>query len=273
MVSVLVKIYALLCIVLPVFRKTTRRWMYDTMSRVLKQDHWIFMNYGFAGLDGSEQKPLLEASDEAYRLSWQLYDHLIQGIDLRKKSILEIGSGRGGGASMIEKYCKPGKVVGLDYSSYAVEFCKRNVTREGLSFVRGDAENLPFDNESFDTVINVESSHCYASMTRFLSEVKKVLRPGGFFLFTDFRGSGAVDLLERQLKDSGMTILKRREITTNVVKALSEDHDRRMELISRDVPGFFKSQFREFAGVKDSVVYKKFKNRDIVYYSYILQKT
>lgn len=247
--------------------------MYNTMSKVLKQDHWIFMNYGYADIDGSYQKPVLEASDETYRLSYQLYDHLISRIDLKKKSVLEVGSGRGGGALMIEKYCKPEKLIGLDYSSCAVEFCNSNITSKSLSFIRGDAENLPFDDESFDIVINVESSHCYVSMKRFLSEVKKVLRPGGYFLFTDFRNSGAMDMLENQLKDSGMIILKKRDITANVLKALNEDHDRRLELIFRNVPVFFKTQFREFSGVKDSVVYNRFKNRNFIYFSYILQKT
>ena len=57
----------------------------------------------------------------------------------------------------------------------------------GLDFVHGDAENLPFPDESFDAVINVEASHIYPHFDRFLSEVKRVLRPGGHFLHVDFR--------------------------------------------------------------------------------------
>jgi ubiquinone/menaquinone biosynthesis C-methylase UbiE len=48
---------------------------------------------------------------------------------------------------------------------------------------------MPFPDASFDAVINVESSHCYPSMGRFLSEVHRVLRPRGSLLFADLRTS------------------------------------------------------------------------------------
>jgi ubiquinone/menaquinone biosynthesis C-methylase UbiE len=272
MTSLLIKLYGRLCSVIPVFRKISRKLMYETMSLVLKQDHWVFMNYGFAPLNGSDSKPVLDSSDERHRLSYQLYDHLTTGIDLKNKSVLEIGCGRGGGASMIAKYQKPEKMIGLDFSSHAIKFCNKNLSGKGLSFIKGDAERLPFDLNSFDAIINVESSHCYGSMNRFLAEVNKVLRPGGHFLFADFRNSEAMDVLEKQLHDSGMKVLKKRDITHNVLQALDEDHERRMNLISRDVPKPFKKQFREFAGVKDSVVYKRFKSGNFVYFSYILQR-
>ena len=49
----------------------------------------------------------------------------------------------------------------------------------------GDAESLPFGDEMFDAVVNVESSHCYGSTPAFLAQVKRVLRCGGHFLFAD----------------------------------------------------------------------------------------
>ena len=57
----------------------------------------------------------------------------------------------------------------------------------GLAFEVGDAERMPFPDASFDAVVNVESSHCYPSMPAFLSEVRRVLRPGGHFLYADLR--------------------------------------------------------------------------------------
>jgi ubiquinone/menaquinone biosynthesis C-methylase UbiE len=205
-------------------------------------------------------------------LSFQLYHHLANEVDLQHLSVLEVGSGRGGGASMIKKYHRPSQMVGLDYSGIAVKLCNRNHAMEGLSFVRGDAENLPFTKESFDAVINVESSHCYESMDRFLSEVKKVLKPGGHFLITDFRYMHEMNELETQINNCGMKVLKKSDITTNVIKALDEDHDRRMSEISKSVPKPFIKQFREFAGVKNSVIYKQFESGYSVYFSYILQK-
>lgn len=272
MTSLLIKIYLKFCSTIPGFRKVTAKFMYQVMGRFIREEKWTYMNYGFSALNDSEQMPELEIADEAQRLSFQLYHHLASEIDLQNKSILEIGSGRGGGASMIKKYHGPQKMVGLDYSGQAIKLCKRNHRTEGLSFVKGDAENLPFGNESFDAVINVESSHCYDSMQKFLDEVKKVLRPGGHFLYTDFRHEKDLKDLENQISESGLKILRKRDITSNVVKALNEDHDRRMKTISENVPRLFINQFREFAGVKNSVIYNQFQDRKSIYFSYILQK-
>lgn len=273
MTSLLIKLYLKFCLIIPRFRKVTAKFMYQVMGRFLKQDNWTFMNYGFSVINENDAVPVLDETDEECRLSFQLYHHLASEVDLQNKTVLEVGSGRGGGAKMIKKYHGPLKVVGLDYSGQAINLCNRNITQEGLTFVKGDAENLPFSPESFDAIINVESSHCYDSMKKFLHEVHKVLRPGGHFLFTDFRYSHEMENLENHITESGLKVLKKRDITSNVVKALDEDNDRRMRDISENVPKLFIGQFREFAGVKSSVAYKQLGNRTYIYMSYILQKT
>jgi ubiquinone/menaquinone biosynthesis C-methylase UbiE len=53
-----------------------------------------------------------------------------------------------------------------------------------LKFVQGDAENPQVPDESFDAVVNVEASSLYA-LPRFICEVERVLRPGGFLLYAD----------------------------------------------------------------------------------------
>lgn len=272
MTTILIRIYNKLCTWIPGFRKISRKWMYQAMARFLKQDEWIFMNYGYADLDDSKSLAVLDKTDEVNRLSYQLYNHLAAEIELKDKQILEVGSGRGGGASMIKKYHKPEKLVGLDFSGTAVKFCNRNLSTRGLCFIEGDAENIPFSAGSFDVVINVESSHCYYSMNCFLIEVMKVLRPGGHFLFADFRKPHEIEELESMISAAGLEVLKKSDITPNVIKALDEDHCRRMKIISENVPKPFIKQFREFAGVKNSIVYKKFEKSEYVYLSYIMRK-
>ena len=272
MTTILIRLYSKLCSWFPGFRKISRKLMYHAMGRFLKQDEWTYMNYGYANLDGSKNLPVLDKTDERNRLSYQLYNHLAAEIELEDKEVLEVGSGRGGGASMIKKYHKPEKLVGLDFSGAAVKFCNRNLSTRGLAFIEGDAENMPFSPGSFDAIINVESSHCYCSMNCFLNEVIKVLRPGGHFLFTDFRETKEIEELERLISASGLEVLKKRDITPNVIKALDEDDDRRMKSISQNVPKPFLKQFREFAGVKESVVYRRFQNGELKYVSFITRK-
>lgn len=272
MTTFFIRLYIKLCVWIPSFRKITRKWMYQAMHHFLKQDEWTYMNYGYADLDGSKNLTVLDRTDEGNRLSYQLYNHLAAEIELEGKEILEVGSGRGGGASMINKYHKPEKMVGLDFSGIAVKLCNRNLSARGLAFVEGDAENMPFSAESFDVIINVESSHCYYSMNSFLNQVSKVLRSGGHFLFTDFRKPNEIEELESLISASGLEVLAKRDITTNVIKALDEDHNRRMKIISQNVPKLFIKQFGEFAGVKNSVVYNQFENNELLYLSYIMRK-
>lgn len=72
-------------------------------------------------------------------------------------------------------------------NSAGIAFCRKRHDLPGLEFVRGDAEDLPFPDKSFDVVVNVEASHSYPHLPVFLGEVARALRPEGRFLYTDTR--------------------------------------------------------------------------------------
>jgi len=128
---------------------------------------WAFMNYGYAPSPADIDVPPLQSSDERNRLCIQLYLHAIDHADLQDKDVLEVGSGRGGGALFISRYMQPHSMTGLDFSQGAVDLCNRNRFAPGLIFVCGDALSMPFPASSFDAVVNIESSHCYESMDVF----------------------------------------------------------------------------------------------------------
>ena len=90
--------YLALCNRFPSFRKSTRRWLYEVMARNMRQEIWTFMNYGYA-CEAQESSPDLEPADEPNRLSYQLYHHLANKVPMENKAVLEVGSGRGGGAA------------------------------------------------------------------------------------------------------------------------------------------------------------------------------
>ena len=130
--------------------------------------------------------------------------------------MLECSSGHGGGASYLTRTLKPASYTGLDFNSAGVDFCRKRHNVPGLDFVHGDAENLPFPDESFDAVINVEASHIYPHFERFLSEVKRVLRPNGHFLYADFRNRDGFPAWEKALAKSGL-----RQVSTRVINEQS----------------------------------------------------
>jgi len=200
------------------FNRSMYKSMYGYLSRHAADDV-IFLNCAY-----EEDPPMaipLEPADEPYRHSIQLYHATAtQNGSLTDKQILEVGCGHGGGASYLTRTFKPASYTGLDLNSAGIEFCRHRHQLPGLDFVQGHAENLPFAPESFDAVINVESSHCYPHFDRFLSEVKRVLRPGGTFLYTDVRQSFQYDQWEAELNGSGMRIESEREISAEVLRGM-----------------------------------------------------
>ena len=100
----------------------------------------------------------------------------------------------------------------------------------GARFEVGDAENLPFDDASFDVVTNLESSHTYPDMRAFLGQVRRVLRPGGWFLHTDLlAGQRWMEVKAHPRRRSGFTTVSDREITANVLASCDEVAENRTE--------------------------------------------
>jgi SAM-dependent methyltransferase len=161
-----------------------KRW-YPLLTRRLYADDVLFLNVGYEE-DPSMGLPLV-ASDEPNRFYIQFYHRTATQADLNGAQVLEVSCGHGGGASYLVRTLRPASYTGLDLNPAGVAFCRERHNLPGLDFVEGDAENLPFVDQSFDAVINVEASHCYPRFPRFLAEVARVLRPGGHFLYADVR--------------------------------------------------------------------------------------
>jgi len=245
--------------------------MYDAMARNLRQETWAFMNYGYA-CGEADPIPTLEPDDEPNRLSYQLYHHLAVKVPIENGTVLEVGSGRGGGASFLHKYLRPMRMTGVDFSQEAVKLCQKLYHADGLEFIQGDAECLPLPDESYDVVINIESSHCYGSVPAFLNEAVRVLKPGGHFLLADIRQRKALSELRGYLSASSLTILEETEITSQVVHALEMGHESRLKSIRNHVPKVFVGSFMEFAGSEGSNVLNNLRNGNSVYMSFHCRK-
>ena len=264
---------------------------YQFLSKTYKEKDWKFMNYGYSHTDGLSGELSLDEMDEANRYCIQLYHHVAGTINLRNLRVLEVGSGRGGGADYIKRYLMPETVIGVDFSENAVAFCHQSYAVNGLSFEIGSAESLPFTDNSFDIVVNVETSHCYNSIDAFFGQVKRVLHEGGYLLFADFRAKAYVDILREQIHNSGLILIKETDITVNVVEALNQDSERKTSEINKQIAqvlgldneckstGIKKVIHKqlvklilEFSGTKGSKIYEGFQSGNTVYLSFVLQK-
>jgi len=109
-------------------------------------------------------------------------------------------------------------------------------------------------------------------MPRFLSKVRRVLRPGGFLLFTDFRAGHGIDALRRQVAGSGFDVVREELITANVLRALQLDEERKLALINSKVPWLVRKVFKEFASIRGIATYESSHKRHWEYISFILRK-
>ncbi|MEI6536486.1 MAG: class I SAM-dependent methyltransferase, partial [Verrucomicrobiaceae bacterium] len=251
-------------------RKTIWRLWYPFLTRRLRDQDVQFLNYAF-----ETDPPLgltLNPKDEPNRVSIQLYHHVASQADLRGKEVLEVSCGHGGGASWITRSMQPKHYTALDLNPAGIQFCRERHRVNDLTFVQGDAQKLPFADSSLDAVINVEASHCYPDFPAFLDEVARVLRPGGHFLYADFRFSDLFNAWQDSVAAAPLKIIQTRDIGAEVLRGMGLNAERSLALINRCLPRFLNSLGRDFAGVPGSSVYDALKSGELSYHSWCFQK-
>jgi len=111
-----------------------------------------------------------------------LYEKSLQYVE--NKFVLDIASGSGWGTEMLSK--KAAFVVGADISKEAVAYARKEYPQHNSRYCVGDVLNLPFPNDFFDVVNSIETfEHVPRNKADCLiSEVLRVLKPGGLFVFS-----------------------------------------------------------------------------------------
>jgi ubiquinone/menaquinone biosynthesis C-methylase UbiE len=251
-------------------RKAIWQLWYPFLTRRLRGEEVLFLNYAY-----EEDPPMsipLALGDEPNRACIQLYHHVATQVDLRGKNVLEVSCGHGGGASCLTRTLQPKSYTALDLNPAGIRFCQQRHRVDGLNFVQGDAENLPFEPDTFDAVINVEASHCYPNFPRFLAEVARVLRPGGHFLYADFRFADDQAAWEKTIAAAPLKTWHARNINAEVLRGMNQNSRRSQDLIARHLPKFLQSLGADFAGVKGSRIHNALNSGELSYRSYCFEK-
>lgn len=102
---------------------------------------------------------------------------IVRGYVTRDSNVLDLGCGRGGIAEVIWRDVRLAAGVDPDAASLSGH------RAAGMPVVRGTGENLPFANDSFDVVVSVWVLEHLADPLSTFIEVRRVLRPGGHFVF------------------------------------------------------------------------------------------
>lgn len=233
------------------------------------------MNCGYLPLDD----PLgdLPAEWENERLGFELYARLVAETPLAGLDVLEVGSGRGGGARFLHRMRAPRRMVAVDYAATAIRWCRKQFAAPGLEFVTASATALPFPPRSFDVMLSVELSHCVRDKIAFLNEAARVLRPGGRLLLADFfyrrpDSAHALWKFESALAASEFSAVAQEDLTERVCAAVEADSARRVAAIEHDVPALLRPLARGFASTTESSTYRQLREGRAVYLRHVLAR-
>lgn len=253
----------------PVRQFLWRCW-YPNLTKRLQNQDILFLNYAFQTVPPVNLT--LDPADEPNRTCIQLYHHVATQIELKQKTVLEISCGHGGGASWICRTQNPASYIGIDLNPLGIDFCQARHPIKGLQFQQGDAQQLPFPEQSMDAVINIEASHCYPDFAGFLAEVVRVLKPGGHLLYADFRFRESEPEWVQTLENSKLILRASHDISAAVLRGMDINAERNQQLIRRCLPKPLHSLGLDFAGVPGSRIYEALKEGQLSYRSWCLQR-
>ena len=199
--------------------KSSYRDFYNDVSRRLEQSGVggasFFLNYGYVSLGNGDDSRFDVPEGVFNRNSVRLAFELISDTPLQDRPVLDVGCGRGGTVALMAETFGA-HAVGVDLAPEAVAFCRKTHTPHAR-FEVGDAEHLPFEENTFQVVTNVESSHTYPNLRAFYAEVRRVLQLDGRFLYTDLLPVERWMEVRVLLPSLGLAIESERDITANVL--------------------------------------------------------
>ncbi|CAF1213789.1 unnamed protein product [Adineta steineri] len=212
------------------------------------------MNWGYADLDE-------HTDDNTGYYSKKLYQQVLANVTLTDQNVLEVGCGRGAGAAWCVRTYIPRSYVGIDFSRNVINLCEQCYsTIPRLSFMITDSNtHLPFQNESMDVVLSIETANIFdeiVAVKQFVDEVVRILTPNGYFLWC---GSCNVDgssiLIDYLTTNNAFIIKEKTNITRNVLHALDIQSNSRTDFIDRYIQPADQEYYRILAGLPGTQLY------------------
>jgi 2-polyprenyl-3-methyl-5-hydroxy-6-metoxy-1,4-benzoquinol methylase len=122
--------------------------------------------------------------------------------------IIDVGCGSGGTNQVLAESFIDSEIIGIDLSEpllqLAREAIKNTPIDDRMRFEKADVQEISYDENTFDVVINTNMVHLVENPIRMLDEIERILVPGGHLFIADLRRSW-LGFLESEIK-SALTI-------------------------------------------------------------------
>jgi ubiquinone/menaquinone biosynthesis C-methylase UbiE len=137
-------------------------------------------------LDSTEYRPFPnEEGRNTRQAQWEI-PALVWALGLPTEArILEVGCGRGVALPVLDRLCRPRRLVGLDIDEELLVEAADNLREHGAEAELhcGDVRRMPFADEDFDVIIDFGTLYHIARPQIALGEIARVLAPGGTFVY------------------------------------------------------------------------------------------
>lgn len=127
-----------------------------------------------------------------YEICKKDYPDILEELEREPwESLLDAGCGPAPMITLLADKYPDRHYTGIDLTPQMIEQARKK-DLPNATFLVGDCENLPFEENSFDVVICANSFHHYPNPQDFFTSVRKVLKPNGRLILRDYTGNAFI---------------------------------------------------------------------------------
>ncbi len=128
---------------------------------------------------GERLVPTIEGFDDLFLEHMSRY--IFAAPLVKEMTVLDAGCGAGYGSyHLLRAGAK--RVMGIDISSEAVDYCRTNYLDSGITFEKQDVFATKFPSRSFDAIVSFEVFEHLNDPEKYLTEMRRILKPDGLYI-------------------------------------------------------------------------------------------
>uniref|UniRef100_A0A0K0DU68 Methyltransf_11 domain-containing protein n=1 Tax=Strongyloides stercoralis TaxID=6248 RepID=A0A0K0DU68_STRER len=251
--------------------------IYPTLALLARKLDIHFMNLGYVPKKNEKRLSVFNRVIEVetnQRAHCYLYEKALSMCPLyhklQDKTLLEVGCGHGAGLRWIKRsHPEIGNMYGIDI------VIVDDLKYKDSQIIQGNAEKIPFPDEQFDILINIESSHLYNNFPAFVEEAYRVLKKNSYIVWADLRFANEIkEKCFNIFENVGFKLIQVEDITKQVLNGMEVTSKRYDELLKQS-PWFiqlFSNSIRETYCAPGTKSFNRFKRKEKIYMIAIWKK-